>query len=103
VFTSGSTGKPKGAIVENRAFVTMAVPYARVIEIDTHSRVLHFASYAFDVSILEILGTLFAGACVCVLSKSERGEGLVDAVKTLQPSPLFARATLPTGQTTCVY
>ncbi|GAB1218331.1 hypothetical protein ATERTT37_007585 [Aspergillus terreus] len=100
VFTSGSTGKPKGAIVENGAFVTMAVPYAHTMEIDTHARVLHFASYAFDVSILEILGTLFAGACVCILSESDRGEGLVNAVRNLQPShtiltPSLLRAITP--------
>ncbi|KAL5362552.1 hypothetical protein BJX96DRAFT_186106 [Aspergillus floccosus] len=81
--------KPKGAIVENGAFVTMAVPYARTMEIDTHSRVLHFASYAFDVSILEIFGTLFAGAC-----------GLANAVKNFQPShtiltPSLLRAITP--------
>ncbi|KAL4787135.1 hypothetical protein BJX76DRAFT_354543 [Aspergillus varians] len=100
VFTSGSTGKPKGAVVENGAFVTMAIPYTRTMRIDCHSRVLHFASYAFDVSIIEILGTLFAGACVCILSESDRREGLADAVQALQPShtiltPSLLRALTP--------
>lgn len=100
VFTSGSTGKPKGAIVENGAFATMALSYNRTVGLDAHSRVLHFASYAFDVSILEILGTLFAGACVCILSESERREGLANAVDTLQPShtiltPSLLRALTP--------
>lgn len=100
VFTSGSTGKPKGAIVQNGAFATMAVSYTRTVGVDAHSRVLHFASYAFDVSILEILGTLFAGACVCILTESERKEGLANAVQTLQPShtiltPSLLRALTP--------
>lgn len=86
VFTSGSTGKPKGAVVENGSFVTMAGPWARVMGLNQSSRVLHFASYAFDVSVLEILGTLFVGGCICVLSDHERREQLAPAVTKLQPS-----------------
>ncbi|OJJ32292.1 hypothetical protein ASPWEDRAFT_175579 [Aspergillus wentii DTO 134E9] len=86
VFTSGSTGKPKGAVVENGSFATMAVPWARIMGLEPSSRILHFASYAFDVSILEILGTLFAGACICVLSESERRDKIAQAVTKLQPS-----------------
>jgi acyl-CoA synthetase (AMP-forming)/AMP-acid ligase II len=33
---------------------------------------LHFASYAFDASILEILTTLIVGACVCVPDEASR-------------------------------
>ncbi|KAL2858512.1 hypothetical protein BJY01DRAFT_241841 [Aspergillus pseudoustus] len=86
VFTSGSTGKPKGAIVENGAFVTMAAPWTHTMKVASHSRVLHLASYAFDVSILEILGTLFAGACICIPSESGRREGVAESVQALQPS-----------------
>ncbi|KAJ5997606.1 hypothetical protein N7522_009266, partial [Penicillium canescens] len=86
VFTSGSTGKPKAAVVENGSFATMAIPYAREMRLNKNSRMLHFASYAFDVSILEILGTLFIGSCVCVLSESERRDHLARAVTNLQPS-----------------
>lgn len=100
VFTSGSTGKPKAAVVENGSFVTMAIPYAQEMGLDVHSRMLHFASYAFDVSILEILGTLFIGGCVCILSESERKDHLARAVTNLQPShaiftPSVLRAITP--------
>ena len=100
VFTSGSTGKPKAAVVDNGSFVTMAIPYAQRIGLDVHSRMLHFASYAFDVSILEILGTLFIGGCVCILSESERKDHLAQAVTHLQPShailtPSVLRAITP--------
>jgi amino acid adenylation domain-containing protein len=86
VFTSGSTGKPKAAVVENGSFATMTIPYAREMRLNRNSRMLHFASYAFDVSILEILGTLFIGSCVCVLSETERTDHLARAVTNLQPS-----------------
>lgn len=100
VFTSGSTGKPKGAVVPNGAFVTMIGPYAQVMGLKEGSRVLHFASYAFDVSVLELLGTLCVGACVCVLSDSERHERLAPAIAKLQPShailtPSLSRVLTP--------
>ncbi|KAI1413936.1 peptide synthetase [Hypoxylon sp. FL1857] len=54
-FTSGSTGKPKD-IVGYRA----------------HSRVLDFASYAFDVCIDCMLCTLSVGGCLCIPSDADR-------------------------------
>lgn len=100
VFTSGSTGRPKGAVVPNGSFVTMIVPYARAMDLKEGSRVLHFASYAFDVSVLELLGTLCVGACVCILSDFERRERLAPAIAKLLPShailtPSLSRALTP--------
>jgi amino acid adenylation domain-containing protein len=100
VFTSGSTGKPKAAVVENGSFVTMAIPYAKELGLGADSRMLHFSSYAFDVSILEILGTLYIGGCICILSESERRDHLRRAITELQPShailtPSVLRAITP--------
>ena len=97
VFTSGSTGKPKGITIEHGAFVTMSKEYARRTDIVPGARVLHFGSYAFDVSILETLSTLTAGACVCVPSESGRKDELTEALHKLRPShalltPSLARA-----------
>lgn len=100
VFTSGSTGKPKAAVMEHGSFATMAVPYAKEMGLDADSRVLHFSSYAFDVSILEVLGTLFVGGCICILSESERRDHLAGAVTRMKPShailtPSVLRAITP--------
>ncbi|KAJ5965860.1 hypothetical protein N7481_012574 [Penicillium waksmanii] len=86
IFTSGSTGKPKGVVVENGAFVTMSTRYAEHLQMDTTSRILQFSSYAFDVSMFEMLGTLIIGGCICILSGSERKEGPTEAVVRMQPS-----------------
>ncbi|KAJ5414528.1 hypothetical protein N7509_001155 [Penicillium cosmopolitanum] len=86
IFTSGSTGKPKGVVVENGAFVTMSNRYAEHLRMNTTSRVLQFSSYAFDVSMFEMLGTLIIGGCICILSGSERKEGPTEAVVRMQPS-----------------
>ncbi|PLB49054.1 hypothetical protein P170DRAFT_464604 [Aspergillus steynii IBT 23096] len=84
-FTSGSTGAPKGVVVNNNAFLATVMGYTRTAGLSPQSRVLHFASYAFDASILEILPTLMTGGCLCILSGSERRCQLTEAIADLRP------------------
>ncbi|KAJ5816980.1 AMP-dependent synthetase/ligase [Penicillium robsamsonii] len=100
VFTSGSTGKPKGVVIEDGSFTTMTKQVSHLMGICPGDRVLQFSSYAFDLSIMEILGTLLAGACVCVLTESERRGQLTEALQVLRPShayltPSVMRAMMP--------
>ncbi|OJJ95602.1 hypothetical protein ASPACDRAFT_394, partial [Aspergillus aculeatus ATCC 16872] len=64
IFTSGSTGTPKGSVVEHRAFCTGALAHKEGLQMGR--RVLQFASYTFDASVLEILSTLVQGGCVTI-------------------------------------
>lgn len=66
VFTSGSTGKPKGTLVSHSAFVSGALAHGPAMRMSSKSRVLQFASYTFDASIVEIFTTLILGGCICV-------------------------------------
>ena len=66
VFTSGSTGKPKGTLVPHGAFVSGALSHGPAMRMSSTSRVLQFASYTFDASIVEIFTTLILGGCICV-------------------------------------
>ncbi|KAJ5512159.1 HC-toxin synthetase [Penicillium fimorum] len=72
VFTSGSTGQPKGIIIEHGGYATTALARQSVLGLHRGSRVLQFASYAFDVSIENTLDTLIAGGCVCIPSEFQR-------------------------------
>ena len=75
-FTSGSTGKPKGCVVEHSACCSSMVQLVKSFGMDHDSRVLQFSSFGFDGCILEILGTLLAGGCICVPSEEIRLTGI---------------------------
>jgi amino acid adenylation domain-containing protein len=64
IYTSGSTGQPKGVVIEHRSVVSLLSGITRKGRYAPPSRVLHRASLAFDVSVLEVIGPLLAGACV---------------------------------------
>jgi amino acid adenylation domain-containing protein len=72
LFTSGSTGRPKGIILQHDSISTTLREQRARLLLDSASRVLHFASYTFDVSVWEVLTTLTAGACICIPSEAAR-------------------------------
>ncbi|KAK7983690.1 mitochondrial membrane protein [Apiospora arundinis] len=86
VFTSGTSGKPKGIATEHKSFCSSAMAHSRAISLDSRSRVLQFASYAFDCSLLEIITTLLVGACVCIPSETGRLLNLAEEMRRLRPN-----------------
>jgi acyl-CoA synthetase (AMP-forming)/AMP-acid ligase II/aryl carrier-like protein len=46
--------------------------YGPKFKLKTDSRILQFASYAFDASLVEILAGLLSGSCICVPSDHDR-------------------------------
>ncbi|PNP39580.1 hypothetical protein TGAMA5MH_08599 [Trichoderma gamsii] len=101
IFTSGSTARPKGVMIEHRAWLTSAFAYGEDQELSSSSRVLQFASYAFDMSLMEIFTTLIFGGCVCVPTEDDRFNGIekfineID-VNTLMLTPSYAKLLDPT-------
>ncbi|RMI95398.1 hypothetical protein CDV36_016413, partial [Fusarium kuroshium] len=83
IFTSGTTGKPKGTIVGHSAFCTGATAHGLAMGMDESSRVLQFASYTFDASIMEMLTTLIHGGTICVPSDEERMGDLAGAISRM--------------------
>ncbi|KXX75417.1 Nonribosomal peptide synthetase 1 [Madurella mycetomatis] len=77
IFTSGSTGRPKGVMVEHRNLShSLAAHGGSILRQGPESRVLQFASPAFDASITEHLAPLSNGGCVCVPDAEDRMAGL---------------------------
>lgn len=83
VFTSGTTGVPKGVVLQHRSLCTSANEHGREVGIGPDSKVLHFSSYAYDVSIGEIFTTLLLGGCVCIPSDHDRLNDLVGCINRL--------------------
>ncbi|EAW08665.1 putative nonribosomal peptide synthase [Aspergillus clavatus NRRL 1] len=103
VFTSGSTGTPKGVIIEHRSYCSGAMAHIQACRITSQSRMLQFASYAFDTSNMEILSTLMAGGCVCVPSEYARKNELAREAARLQIThailtPSLARPLLSSSE-----
>ncbi|KAL4783774.1 hypothetical protein BJX76DRAFT_357678 [Aspergillus varians] len=89
VYTSGSTGKPKGVIIENRSFCAMIQAQSPLWCMTPTARLLQFASYAFDASVLEMLLPLMTGATTCILTEVERRDHLAESMVQLRVTHTF--------------
>lgn len=84
IFTSGSTGTPKGVTISHGTYTSSAIPRARAVGYSENSRVLDFASYAFDVSIDSMLLTLGNGGCLCIPSDEDRLNDINGVIRNMQ-------------------
>ena len=95
MYTSGTSGAPKGVVVSHSALATSILDVASVMNLGKDTRMLQFAAFTFDTSILEIFATLVTGGCVCMPSESERvAGGLSDAVRRLRANQLVLTPTV---------
>ncbi|EED20596.1 nonribosomal peptide synthase, putative [Talaromyces stipitatus ATCC 10500] len=84
VFTSGTTGVPKAAILSHQNICTFAKTSRELSDISRDSRVLAWASYAFDVSLGDTFLSLLSGACLCIPSSWECENDVGRIVDTYQ-------------------
>lgn len=83
-FTSGSTGLPKGCLISHSQYSSGAIPRADAVGYRSHSRVLDFASYAFDVCIDSMLCTLAHGGTLCTPSDERRMNDMSGAMRDMR-------------------
>ncbi|KAL4879115.1 hypothetical protein BJY04DRAFT_229461 [Aspergillus karnatakaensis] len=84
IFTSGSTGTPKGVQLSHETYTSSAIPRAAEVGYTEESRVLDFASYAFDVSIDSMLLTLGNGGCLCIPSDEDRMNDINGVIRNMR-------------------
>lgn len=84
IFTSGSTGTPKGVKISHQTYTSSAFPRAQAVGYTEESRVLDFASYAFDVSIDSMLLTLSHGGCLCIPSDEDRLSDINGVIRNMK-------------------
>ena len=92
IFTSGSTGEPKGVMVSHQGIGALAASHVARFAVGPASRVLQFASLAFDASVAELATAWGAGAAL-VLAPADAlgGPALARLIEAAQVS----HATLP--------
>ncbi|KAI9147152.1 Nonribosomal peptide synthetase dtxS1 [Paramyrothecium foliicola] len=83
-FTSGSTGRPKGIVVTHSAFSSARHHQADAFRFHADARVFDFASYAFDVSVYNVIMTLSAGATMCIPSEAQRKGSLNETLRAMR-------------------
>ncbi|KAF5630703.1 hypothetical protein F25303_9855 [Fusarium sp. NRRL 25303] len=94
IFTSGSTGRPKGVVIEHDSFLTSSKAFMKRMNLGPDSGVLHFASYAFDISMGETFAPLTIGACVCIPSEEMRMTDLAGSMNSLGVTWAFLTPSL---------
>jgi amino acid adenylation domain-containing protein len=80
IYTSGSTGRPKGAMIRHRSVANFATEQAAHFGVGPDDRVLQFASFSFDISVLETMLAFHCGARLVVADR-----------ESLRPGPELAR------------
>ena len=88
LFTSGSTGLPKGMIQSHSTAASAAMTNVRAFGYSSSTRLLQFATYSFDMSIIDILTTLTAGGCVCVAAEQDLLNDLPGAIRAMNVNTL---------------
>ncbi|MFE7812766.1 amino acid adenylation domain-containing protein [Streptomyces sp. NPDC057433] len=64
IYTSGSTGTPKGVAIAHRGLSNMLEGQRDLVDPTPGDRVLQFASFGFDASVLELTWSLANGGCL---------------------------------------
>src|SRR5581483_2794143 len=93
ISTSGSSGAPKGVQVSHSGLSNLAVAQIAAFQLTPSSRVLQFASWAFDAAVSELVTTLLSGAVLCLASAESIRPG-DDLAQTLNEQAITT-VTLP--------
>lgn len=75
MFTSGSTGTPKGITIGHSAYVHHVQGFSRTLGIqEAREVILHQSSYAWDMSLYQILVSLCNAATLVIANSNTRGD-----------------------------
>jgi amino acid adenylation domain-containing protein len=96
IYTSGTTGQPKGVAVPHRGVCNLLEASRHLFAMDEETRTLLVASFAFDISVMVMFGTLTSGGRLHVPAPGfvMDGKGLADLLNEHEVTHLMAPASL---------
>ncbi len=100
IYTSGSTGRPKGTRIGQRALRNLVEHFRLELGMAAAERMLWSTSFAFDISVLELMVPLVSGATVVVAEDAVRADpaamrsALEAGVRYVQATPTTWRLVL---------
>lgn len=105
MFTSGSTGKPKGVVIGHRALQTFIHASVERLVLTDKANWLLITTLAFDISMLEVFGPLWAGGVLHLTTHEEYKDPQAVAaylqarpeINVLQATPAFWRMMFKVG------
>ena len=111
-FTPGTTksGHSKSIFFTHSSLATTFTVQGPALKMNADSRVLQLSAFGIDIALVETLGTLFHGGCVCIPSAVERMQDLAGAIDRTGATWSYMTAVLarrldpakvPTLQTLC--
>lgn len=83
LYTSGTTGTPKACLITHENAVQFSMAFQRILRWEAESRFLQFASFHFDVSILEQYWSWSVGICVTSAPRDLILEDIGGAIRAL--------------------
>lgn len=72
IYTSGSTGLPKGTLIEHKSIINLISGLSSIIDFKEDKTILSLASFAFDMSIPEILLPLAKGMKIVIATEEQK-------------------------------
>ncbi|WP_332629897.1 amino acid adenylation domain-containing protein [Halalkalibacter flavus] len=87
IYTSGTTGRPKGVMLEHKGIINLVYSQNKMLCLDSSAKLLQFATFNFDSSVIEIFSTLLFGAELHISFDKENQfdmDKLVDQIKVAE-------------------
>ncbi|OAQ70853.2 non-ribosomal peptide synthase [Pochonia chlamydosporia 170] len=93
-FLAPGAERPKGCFFTHESLCSILSVQGQALKIHNASRVLQISAYTVDVALVEILGTLLHGGCVCIPSALERVNDLEGTIARMDITWTYMTAGL---------